>query len=424
MPMNRRRFLRDGAAIATLGVTMLSVLVRTLYAAPADAEPAVPGVALVPPGTMGERTLVVLQLGGGNDGLSALPPYLNGAYHDLRPLLALDEADGVAPLEEGVGLHPSLAPLLPLWDAGRLAIVQNVGYPGPNRSHFRSMEIWHTARLDEQIGEGWLGRYLDASAAADGNRWRAVGVGSFNGLALAGDLFVPTMQSIDAYQLQPDPRHPADAPARLAAWRALHAAAGARSGSLALISKTGLEAFASTQTLQAAGAAYEPLVEYPAGNAVAAGLQTVAQLIGAGLGTTIAYVTMAGASFDTHAAQADRQAELLGQVGEAIAALLEDVALQGRGNDVVLLAFSEFGRRVAVNGSDGTDHGAAGPVFIAGAPVRGGLYGDLPDLRRLDEGDLRYSTDFRSVYATLLEDWLGADSEPVLFGRFETLPLF
>jgi uncharacterized protein (DUF1501 family) len=218
-----------------------------------------------------------------------------------------------------------------------------------------------------------------------------------------------------------DPRYPQDAEHRIVAWEALHANAGARTGSQPLLSRAGLEAYASTLTLQGAAASYTPMATYPDQNPLAAGLQVVAQVVDAGLGTGIGYVSMAG--FDTHAVQDEIHSELLQQVADALVAFLDDIDAHGHGDDVVVMGFSEFGRRVEVNGSEGTDHGTAGPVLLAGRPVLGGLYGDPPDLSDLDNGDLKFSTDFRSVYATLLEDWLGTAAAPVLFGDFGTLPL-
>ena len=420
MPITRRRFLKGGLAVAalgTMGATMPSVMVRSLYAANAAPSPGVRGAQVA-----GPRTLVVLQLGGGNDGLGALPPYTSGAYHDLRPQLGLDESDGVVPIAEGLGLHPSLASLKGRWQSGQMAIVQNVGYPEPDRSHFRSMAVWQTAQPAEAIEEGWLGRYLDFSAESAGDQWRAVGVDPAPAPALRGGPFVPAVESIDSYTLQADPFYPGDQQARIVAWQALHAAAGARTGSLPLLSQTGLAAFESMESLQAVAGDYTPLVAYPSGNALAAAFQTVAQLIDADLGTNIAYVTLGG--FDTHAGQEDEHGPLLANVAAALNAFLDDLAAQGRLDQVAVMAFSEFGRRAGENGSGGTDHGKAGPVFLFGEGVNGGLYGDPPDLRNLDDGDLRYSVDFRSVYATVLEEWLGSESAPVLFGEFETLPLF
>ena len=420
MPLTRRRFLSGGLAIAalgTMGATMPSVMVRALYAAHAVPGPGLAGGAGGRP-----RTLVVLQMGGGNDGLNALPPYTSSAYHDLRPKLALDESDGVVPIGEGLGLHPALAPLAARWDAGEMAIVQNVGYPEPDRSHFRSMAIWHTAQPGEAIEEGWLGRYLDRSAESAGNQWRAVGVDPAPVPAFRGGPFVPAMESVEGYTLQADPRHPRDQAARLAAWQALHVAAGARTGSLPLLSRTGLEAFESMESLHAVAGDYTPMVAYPDGNPLAAGLATVARLVDAGLGTTIAYVTVGG--FDTHSGEVDEHGPLLANVASALTAFLDDVAAHGHADEVAVMGFSEFGRRAGENGSGGTDHGKAGPMFLFGPAVTGGLYGDAPDLRNLDDGDLRYSVDFRSVYASVLEQWLGSESEPVLFGAFESLPLF
>lgn len=420
MPMTRRRFLKGGLAVAalgTMGATMPSVMVRSLYAANAAPAPTL-GAAQ----SAGPRTLVVLQLGGGNDGLNALPPYTSGAYHDLRPQLALDESDGVLPIAEGLGLHPSLAPLASRWDAGEMAIVQGVGFDESDRSHFHCMHVWHTAEPAEAIEQGWLGRYLDFTADDTGNKWRAVGVDPAPVPAFRGGPFVPAVESIDSYTLQADPRFPRDQQARLVAWQALHAAAGARTGSLPLLSRTGLEAFESMESLQEVAGDYTPLVDYPTGNPLAAGLQTVAQLIDAGLGTTIAYVTIGG--FDTHADEGDDHGPLLANVAAGLTAFLDDIGAQGRADQVAVLTFSEFGRRVGENSSGGTDHGKAGPVLLFGSALNGGLYGDPPDLTNLHDGDLRHSVDFRSVYAAVLEQWLGTESEPVLFSQFEPLPLF
>ena len=222
MSMKRREFLKGDLAIATLGATMPSVLVRTLYAAPDEG----PGPALTGgvdgAGLTGARSLVVLQLGGGNDGLNTLPPYLSGTYHDKRGDMALDLDDGEIALGNGLALHPALAPLAPYWSGGQLAVVQNVGYPQPSRSHFRSMDIWQTAEPEALVREGWLGRYLDRNAAGSGNQWRAVSVGATQAPALAGETFVPSMNSVEEYQLLADPRQALDGARRLLAWQALH----------------------------------------------------------------------------------------------------------------------------------------------------------------------------------------------------------
>ena len=422
MPMNRRRFLKGGLAIGALGAALPSTLVRTLYAAPEDfsASDALTSARAILPVPPKHRTLVVVQLGGGNDGLNTLPPYEDGLYHDLRPGLSLGLEDGVIPLHDGVGLNPNLEPLMPYWRSGNMAVVQGVGYPEPNRSHFRSMEIWHTAVPETIAQDGWLGRYLDINSADTGNRWRAISVGSTQAEAFEGDSFVPSMESADGYRLQMN-AHGLEAQHRLAAWQTLHERAGAGTGSLPLLSRTGLEAFESAEQLQGIAAQYTPSAEYPQGNPLAASLQTVAQVIDAGLGTSLAYVTASG--FDTHARQDDDHPALLASVGSAIGAFMDDIAHHGHGDDVVVLVFSEFGRRVGVNGSDGTDHGTAGPVFLLGNPIAGGLYGEPPDLSGLQSGDLRYSTDFRSVYATVLEDWLETESPSILGEAFGTLPV-
>lgn len=410
--LNRREFLKRGVALVSLGSVMPAVFVRAVFA-----EESRSSNAAIKQG----RVLVVLQMAGGNDGLNTVVPFADGRYYDARPGLYVSE-ETVLRLNDRIGLHPSMTAMKGLWDEGQLAIIEGVGYPNPDRSHFRSMEIWHTANPDGVSYDGWLGRFLDITAQANGSLWRALSVGSDLSPSLASKVsYVPTLSGIDAYRLQTDPRHPQDAGNRLTAWTSLYAQAAAEPGYMPLLSNTGIRAHESSLELQSLTATYTPAVEYPQ-NALATGLKLVAQIITSGLGTGICYVTTGG--FDTHAQQGNEHAALLKTLSDAIGAFIADVAAHGRAKDVTLMVWSEFGRRVYENGSAGTDHGTAGPMFIVGSAIRGGTYGAPSSLADLDNGDLRFTTDFRSVYATILEEWLETPSKDVLGQKFPTLGLF
>ncbi len=411
--ITRREFLRGsmgGIALVSVGSLMPTVFVRSVFSREARVVSAAQG-----------RIIVILQVAGGNDGLNTVIPYSDGLYYDARTSLAIAPED-VLPLNDRIGLHPAMTGLNTQWDEGHLAVVEGVGYPNPNRSHFRSMEVWHTANPEGVSYEGWIGKYLDATGEENGSLWRAVNVGTSLAPSLAaGATYVPTVSSIDAYQLRSDPRYPADHENRMKAWTGLYAKAASEPGYLPLVSATGLQAFDSAIQLGNVASDYEPAVEYPNGT-LGEGLKLVAQLIDSELGTGVCYVTTGG--FDTHARQANQHAQLLGGLSDAIFAFNRDVSAHGHGQDVVLVTWSEFGRRVSENGSAGTDHGTAGPLLMIGDPVQGGVYGEPPDLADLDNGDLRFTTDFRSVYATLLEEWLVTPSADVLGASFPTLGIF
>jgi uncharacterized protein (DUF1501 family) len=371
-------------------------------------------------GRYGDGTiLVVVQLSGGNDGLNTVVPYGLDGYRGNRASLGVAEAE-VLPITDRLGLHPELGPLLPIYQAGKLAIVQGVGYPNPNLSHFRSMDIWHTGVPDRYEKSGWLARYLGATAADEGNPLYAVSVTNGLNRAFAGDgVTVPAINSIEAFQFRTDPRYGADRSSRqeYASW--IYGQDYTTRPLESFVSHTAAAALSSADRVQAATAAYPGAVEYPR-SPLANSLRSVARLIAADLGTRVYYTALGG--FDTHSAQAAARARLLGGFAQSVDAFQRDVASLGKGEQVLLMAFSEFGRRVAENGSLGTDHGTAGPMFIMGERVRGGLYGDHPSLQDLDGNrNLRYGVDFRSVYATALDGWLGAESQLVLGGRFENV---
>lgn len=408
-PLSRRHFLAKGLAVVAVGSVIPSAFVRAVFAED--------GVSSGPPR---RRVLVVLQLGGGNDGLNTVIPYADGAYFGARPRIGVNP-EAVLHLDERVGLHPSLEGIKGMWDRGQVAIVQGAGYPTPNRSHFRSMEIWHTASLAEHERTGWLGRLLDATNHEQRSAWHAANVGSSLPMSfLANGSFVPSLNSIPTYALATDPGAKGQADRRITDWVRLYAEQGAMGGALALASKTGTRAYESTVGLHREASSYQPMATYPT-NALGSALSTLSSVITSRLGTTIGYVTTGG--FDSHANQQGSQPNLLKGVSEAVSAFYSDLAGHGMDADVLTLMWTEFGRRVRENASGGTDHGTATPVFLFGGGVRPGLYGEQPSLARLDDnGDLRYTTDFRSIYATVLSRWFATDPKDVLAGAHPELP--
>jgi uncharacterized protein (DUF1501 family) len=316
-----------------------------------------------------------------------------------------------------------MAALLPFYDAGKMAIVQGIGYPNPDRSHFRSMDIWHTAEPDEMAEDGWLGKTIhDIDPRAD-NPLLAVNVG--RGLPRAFHLpgvSVASVASIDSYGVLTSMAAATQRASALDVLTRMYAAREGQAEAMFYIGQTGLDAQRGADTLRQAVKGYTSSVQYPAGNPLAASLKAVAQMKLADLGTRIFYSQIG--SFDTHANQAEVHAGLWQRTSEAIAAFYEDLKEHNANEDVILWVFSEFGRRVRDNGS-GTDHGAGSVAFMIGDHVNGGLYGEYPSLRsdRQVEGDLAFNVDFRSVYATLLERWMHVDPEPIVGGNFEQIDL-
>ncbi len=354
------------------------------------------------------RVLVVVQLDGGNDGINTVVPYQDEAYGRYRKVLKLDP-DKVCKLSGGVGLHPSMRRMADLAQDGRMAIVQGVGYPNPDRSHFSSMAVWQTGRL-ERDGNGWLGRALDAKAS------KIEGAGA----VYVGDRSLPpalvgrrtvTASFADASDLE----------LTLPVSRGSAVAGTGQEDLAAFVGKTVTSAYATAAELSAATErGTDASAKYPA-SALGKQMGLVSRSIKAGAQARVYYLIQP--NYDTHALQLPAQAELLGELSRAVRAFLDDLANAKLAGRVVLMAFSEFGRRPAENDSLGTDHGTAGPVFVAGSPVRGGLVGATPKLGELVDGDLKWSTDFRSVYASLIDGWLGLDADTVLGSRFERLPL-
>jgi uncharacterized protein (DUF1501 family) len=435
--IDRRTLIRRGIAFVTAGG--LAAAMPPAFLRVAIDEHSIPGKQLAtwPPDVRAvapsppppaQRVFVIVQLAGGNDGLNTVIPYTDGAYFDARRDLALDP-ESLLHLDDRFALHPSLGGLKQVWDRDQLAIVQGVGYPNPNRSHFRSMDIWHTASMGEHSDTGWLGRLLDATSHEGDSLWRAANVGRAAPRSLAAsETFVPSLGSVPSYVLATDPRFAANADRRTQHWLQLYASQAAElatqaeyGGQLAFVSDTGLQAYDSTVALEAQTGDYTPSVDYPK-TPLAQALQTVAQLASSNLGTMVCYVTTGG--FDTHAGQSNAQAGLLQTLGDALLAFTSDLEGHALSEAVTTMVWTEFGRRVGENGSGGTDHGTAGPAFLLGGSVRGGLHGEPAAVSSLDgNGDLKFTTDFRSIYASVIEQWFEADPADVLDGSYPTLPL-
>ncbi|MBE1486828.1 DUF1501 domain-containing protein [Plantactinospora soyae] len=363
------------------------------------------------------RTLVLVTLYGGNDGLNTVVPYADPAYHDARPELAYS-AEEVKRLDDQVGLNPALTGLHGLFTAGRLAIVRGVGYPTPDRSHFRSMDIWQTARPDRPERTGWLGRWLDG---AGGDPRLAVSFEPTLPPLLAGARSAGAAVPVTGRQA----RHPLGDKtlASLAAAEPGEPAGQARAAAcfadLRAVDTmiTEVREAAAAEEAENADAEEAPAATATGGarSSLQAQLDLVAQCVEVGVSSRVFSVSLGG--FDTHADEKQLQAVLLGQVDKALSGFLDRMGSTEAGRKVVVAVYSEFGRRVRANASDGTDHGTASDVFLLGAGVRGGLYGEAPNLTELDDGDLRFTTDFRDVYATLLERVLDTDPGQVL-GRW------
>ncbi|MBV9492188.1 MAG: DUF1501 domain-containing protein [Verrucomicrobia bacterium] len=373
--------------------------------------------------------LVILQLAGGNDGLNTLVPYDDDAYYRARPTLAIPRAQ-VLPLDGRVGLHPALAPLKGLYDDGRLAVLQGVGYPNPNRSHFRSTSIWQTASdATQTLTTGWVGRYFDNCCRGED---ATVGISmspqlpeAFNAKLPTGVALprpdrpgLPKFRDLDeeaAFEQLNGVEPEADAGGSIAA---LHGPPSSTFSPLDYLQRTALNARVSADRIDAVLKRVKSDAPYP-NDPLGRSLSFVARLIAGGMTTRVYYLSYGG--FDTHSTQAATHQRLLGGLAGAVAAFCRDLQSKGLLNRVTLMTFSEFGRRVAENASKGTDHGSAAPLFVLGGAIRPGLYGRQPGLESLDAGDLIFNVDFRSVYATVLQRWLGAPAGKVLGHEFPTL---
>jgi uncharacterized protein (DUF1501 family) len=410
LPTTRREFL----GLSSKGIGLLAFsqfapefLVRSTLAA-------------VPAPEQDRRILVLVQLAGGNDGLNTLIPYEDADYYRLRPTLGIGK-DTVLRLSDTVGLHPACSAMHGLFDRGKLAMVQNVGYPNPNRSHFRSTEIWETASASHEFAStGWVGRFLDnACAGIPADSHDPVAVHVTNGVPQS----FMSASTHPTFGLGPgagNRRENEETRKLLESMVAAPTAAVASGNSNAtFLKQTLMDTLVTEKKVQRVIGAYRPESPYP-GSPFAASLRNVAALISARLPTRVYFVALSG--FDTHSNQLGQHAGLLTQLSEGLAAFQKDLEARKLDAQVTTMTFSEFGRRPSENESRGTDHGTAAPLFVMGAAIKGGLHGTPPSLKVERNEDLTFSTDFRRVYATALEGWLGCPAEKVLGSRFEPVP--
>ena len=369
--------------------------------------------------TKKDPVLVVLQLSGGNDILNTLVPYTNPLYYDNRPNVRIPE-DQVLPINDTLGFNPNMAPLKALYDAGKVAVIQGVGYPTPNRSHFRSMDIWHTCEPEKMADEGWLGR---AIRDLDPNKENVLpGVNFGRGLpkALAAPgVPVASVGSLESYGVLTTIELEEQRTQALDIFARMYSPSVGTGPVMEYLSQTGMDAMNGADILATATAKYSSTVEY-GGSSMSQYMRNIAQVHCADLGTRILYTTAPYNSFDTHATQMSAHAGLCTNLSQSVGDFSDDLKEHNATENVVLLLFTEFGRRVHDNGS-GTDHGAGGAAFVIGDAIKGGLYGEYPSLaeEKLMDGDLHFNNDFRGLYATLLEDWLDLDSKPIVNGSFE-----
>jgi uncharacterized protein (DUF1501 family) len=435
----RRNFLRATLLGGALGWTVPSFVAQTFDALHAQADGALTQVSTGKDGPI----LVLIQLAGGNDGLNAVVPYTNDYYYQNRPTIGI-HADQVLKLNDTLGLNPAMTGFKSLYDAGHLSIVNGVGYPNPNRSHFRATEIWQTASdEDKYLTDGWLGRYFD-NACQGCDPTVAINIGPR--LPQAFSSHKPTGISLEnpgSYRFIGSGQNDDET----LAYRSMYATnpdenvfdSGSNSGgsvsmvsgtvtlqngqsALDFLERTSMDAQVSSDKIRDIAARTPSTSSYPR-SGLANNLQLVARLIAGGLPTRIFYVSQGG--YDTHTGQRNGQDARLRELGDAVKAFTDDLAAMGQFDRVMIMTFSEFGRRVHENGSQGTDHGAAAPMFLVGSHMKAGLLGAEPSLAPADlkDGDIQFNTDFRTVYASILESWLHTASTPILGRQFPTMPI-
>lgn len=411
MNPTRREFLRGSLAsssLVALGSTVPMFVSRTALAAPsADRAGAK------------DTILVVIQLTGGNDGLNTVVPFKDPEYARLRKGLRLPAAQ-LSKVTDSIGLHPAMTGLAKLLEERALCIVQGVGYPNPTQSHFRSMDIWQAGSTADSLTEGWLGKALKGLPGAPS--FHVAAANESAPLALAGaPMRVPSITSLNDFQLRTAAASGSD---RQEQREIIEGAAQPRSSQptlLDFVQRTASNTYASSRRVQEVSKNYQPRAPYP-NTPLANRLKLAAQLIDADLGARIFYVSLDG--FDTHATQLPSHAALLQQLSEAMTAFYRDLAARGHKDRLLMMTFSEFGRRARENGNRGTDHGSAAPMLLVGGRVKAGLVGSHPSLTSLEQGNLKHHTDFRQVYAAILDRWLGVSSKEVLGQTFAPAEVF
>ena len=369
--------------------------------------------------TKKDPVLVVLQLSGGNDALNTVVPHGDPLYYDNRPSVRVPEGQALD-LDGYVGLNPNMGPLKRLFDEGKVAVIQGVGYANPNRSHFRSMDIWHTCEPDKQGTEGWLGKAIREIDPNKENVLTGVNFGRGLPRALAAPgVPVASVGNLATYGVLTGIDAEEQRMEALDIFSKMYSPTIGRSAVVEYLSQTGTDALKGADILSTAPEMYSSSVEYGQ-DVVAQYMKNIAQVHLAGFGTRVLYTTAPYNSFDTHAGELAAHASLWSNTSNAIADFMDDLREHEASDNVTLLVFTEFGRRVHDNGS-GTDHGSGGVAFVVGDNVKGGMYGEYPSLEedKLLEGDLHFNNDFRSIYTDLLENWMGLDAQPLVNGTFE-----
>lgn len=428
--ISRRQFIKRGASTVAVGLFVPKLLLGQT------------GGASRRPADSARKIFVVIQLAGGNDGLNTVIPYTDGNYAAERPNLGFKDSDlkdsgGKSTIiSDRFGLHPSMSDMKSLYDAGRVALVLGVGYPEPNLSHFFSMDVWHTADPTALAGEGWLGRYADAALINQPGLTAAAVSNVLPKSLLSPKVVVPSILSFQFYDFLTDPFHPEDSQDQLGTYRA-NASRTLASGSLgATINQIGQDAVSNALQVKDSVSHYSSPVVYPDDNPLAQGLKMAAEIVATIPEANLLYVSLG--SFDHHSSEIDdtggtpnklsgQHATLLGWFSQAVKLFYDDMAAHSLADNVVMMQWSEFGRRVNENSSLGTDHGTASPMFVIGNPIHGGLYGSQPSLASsdLDEaGNMKFAVDFRSVYATILDHWLSVDSASILGSSFGDVGFF
>jgi uncharacterized protein (DUF1501 family) len=408
MPISRRDFLVRSFRFVTVSAMVPRWAVRgsRFFEESVDAE-------------FANRTLVVLELAGGNDDLNTVVPYTDNLYLQMRSRIGIPAASVLA-LDNRLGLNPVMTGVKTMWDQNRVAIVENVGYPNSSLSHFAARDVWHTADPLLAQRNGWLGRWADKYVAGSGNPLTCTAISqSLPRTLLADNVGVPSFVSLASYQYATDGSYPGDRNNQIRTFMTENGAEYEIANSLDALSRVGEDAINSSNVLQTVGAGYVAGGTYPAGT-LGAGLLLIAQIINANVGARILYITFGG--FDNHATEDIDHDTLLTTVSGGVKALFDDLDAHGKSHDVLLMTWSEFGRRPQDNGSNGTDHGTAAAHFVVGNAVRPGIYGGPPNLASLDSnGNRTIVNDFRAYYGTILQDWLGADSAAILGAGYPNL---
>jgi uncharacterized protein (DUF1501 family) len=426
MPTTRRQIIKRSAAMVTVGVVMPRLWTTEARGQTPAADPS-------------RRILVIIQLAGGNDGLNTVVPYTDSRYYAQRPTLSFkdselkDKDSRSTIISNEFGLHPSLGEIRDLYEAGRVAVTLGLGYPNPNLSHFLSMDIWHTANLTGLGSEGWLGKYADVALLGKvGLPASSIG-GVLPKSLYSAKVVIPSILSFSLYDFITDFNYPGDSNNQLNTFNRTAGRSLSTDSFNGAINSIGVEAVKGALEVKSSIANYSSTVSYATDNPLAQGMKMLAQIITTLPEASLLYVTLG--SFDHHSDQishpnnhADKlsgqHASLLKWFSAAVKAFYDDMAQHGLADNVVMMQWSEFGRRPNENASFGTDHGTAAPLFVIGNPVRGGLYGQQPSLAATDldsAGNMKFTVDFRSVYSTILDRWLGVDSKSVLGGSFENV---